>query len=101
MALQLREGTLNFPPTTGRRQRSQVTVVLPSAVRSAQAMLKGFNVTYNNGDHHILELEMDLDTSILSNTVTVFGDFVFRDSSGFFDDPYSGWINFVVIADTV
>ncbi len=31
MALQLREGTLNFPPTTGRRQRTQVTVVLPSA----------------------------------------------------------------------
>jgi hypothetical protein len=101
MTLQLREGTLNFPPTTGRRQRAQVTVVFASAVRMAQAAIKGYNVSYNNGDHHILELEIDLDTTITSNTVTVFGDFVFRDSSGFFDDPYSGWINFVVIADTV
>ena len=101
MALRLRENTLIFPPTTGRRQRAQTTVSLPSTVRSAQAIMKGFNVIYNNGDHHILELEMDLDTTIFANNVTVVGNFVFRDSSGTFDDPYSGWINFVVIADTV
>jgi hypothetical protein len=100
MALQLREGTLNFPPTTGRRQRANTTVVFPTNVRAAQAAIKGYNVTYNNGDHHILEVEMDIDTTITANTVTVFGDFVFRDSSGFFDDPYSGFINFIVIADT-
>jgi hypothetical protein len=93
MALQLRENALIFPPTTGRRQRAQTTVSLPSTVRSAQAIMKGFNV--------ILELEMDLDTTIFANNVTVVGNFVFRDSSGTFDDPYSGWINFVVIADTV
>jgi hypothetical protein len=39
-----------------------------------QAAIKGYNVTYNNGDHHILEVEMDLDTTILENTVTVFGE---------------------------
>jgi hypothetical protein len=70
MTLQLREGWLNFPPTTGRRQRANTTVVFHGTeiVRSAQAAIKGYNVTYNNGDHHILEVEMDLDTTILENT---------------------------------
>lgn len=99
MAIQFREGWINYPATTGRRQRRETSVVFPSKVRSAQVVLKGFNVNYNNGDHHILELEIDLDSSIQLNVVRVFGDFVFRDSSGYFDDPYDGWINFVVIAD--
>ncbi|MGD1716099.1 hypothetical protein [Dapis sp. BLCC M172] len=71
-------------------------------MQSAQVVLKGYSVNYNNGDHHILQLEIDLDTlRIIGPTVSIAGDFVFRDSSGFFDDPYSGWINFVVIADLV
>src|SRR5262245_22441172 len=99
MAIQFREGTLTFPPTTGRRQRANTTVVFGGPVHAAQAAIKGYNVRYDNGDHHILELEIDLDTPVTANTVTVFGDFVFRDSSGTFDDPYSGFINFIVIAD--
>jgi hypothetical protein len=99
MALEFREGTINFPPTTGRRERRQTSVNFARPVRSAQVVLKGFNISYNNGDHHILELEIDLDSSISGSMVNIFGDFVFRDSSGYFDDPYSGWINFVVMAD--
>ena len=101
MAIQMREGTITFPPTTGRRQRRQTTVVFPSSIlgNNAQAVLKGYNVNYNNGDHHILELEIDLDTRIVGNTVTVFADLAFRDSSGFFDDSYDGFVNFVVLAD--
>jgi hypothetical protein len=99
MAMQMKEGWLTFPSTTGRKQRRETTVVFPTTVRSAQAVMKGFHVDYNNGDHHILEIEMDLDTTISANTVRVYGDFAFRDSSGYYDDPYDGWINFVVIAD--
>lgn len=100
MALQLREGWINFPQTTGRRQRQETTITFTSNVRTAQALMKGFSVKYDNGDHHILEVEMDLDTIVSGNTVRVTGDFVFRDNSGNFDDPYGGFINFVVIADT-
>jgi len=100
MAVQFREGWLNFPPTTGRRQRAETSVTFPQNVRTAQVMLKGYNVSYNNGDHHILELEIDLDTvEVIGPTVRIAGDFVFRDSSGNYDDPYSGFINFVVVAD--
>lgn len=99
MAIEFREGWLNFPSTTGRRQRVSTTINFGGNVRTAQAVMKGFSVEYRNGDHHILEIEQDLDTQVSGNTVRVSGDFAFRDSSGTFDDPYSGWINFVVIAD--
>lgn len=100
MALQFRRDSLTFPPTTGRRQRLERTVTFEGTVGNFEAVLKGFFVRYNNGDHHILELEIDLDSVRAgSSAVTVFVDFVFRDSSGTFDDPYSGSVEFVVIAD--
>lgn len=99
MALQFNEGWINFPATTGRRQRVSRSVNIPGTINSYQVVLKGYNVRYDNGDHHILELEIDLDSTRSGNTITVTGDFVLRDSSGNFDDPYEGWINYVVVAD--
>lgn len=99
MALDFREGWLNFPPTTGRRQRENTTVVFPTRIIRAQAVLKGYNIRYDRGNRPLLEIEVDLDTRINGNAVTVYGDFALRDSSGVFDDPYTGWINFVIIAE--
>ncbi len=93
-----REGWITFPRTTGRRQRRTATVDFGRPIATHQAMLKGFNIRYDNGDHHLLETEIDLDSSVSGSVVTVHGDFVLRDSSGTFDDPYRGWINFVVMA---
>lgn len=99
MALQFREGWITFPPTTGRRQRRSRTVTFGGTVNAHQVVMKGYNIRYDNGDKHILELELDLDSSRSGSTVTINGDFVLRDSSGTYDDPYEGWMNFVVIAD--
>ncbi len=99
MALEFREGWITFAPATGRRQRASRNVTFSGSVSTYQVALKGYNIRYDNGDHHILELEVDLDGSRSGNTVTVSGDFVLRDSSGNFDDPYEGWINFIVMAD--
>lgn len=96
-----REGWITFPSTTGRRQRRSTTVNFGQTIRTHQAMLKGFNIRYDNGDHHLLETEIDLDSSVSGNSVTVTGDFLLRDSSGNIDDPYRGWINFVVAAELV
>ena len=68
----------------------------------AQAMLKGFHAGYSDGDHHILELEIDLDITDVStarNTVTVAADFLLRDGSGNIDDRYDGFVQGVVIAE--
>ena len=94
-----REGWISFPRTSGRRQRKSTTVNFGRSIVTHQAMLRGFNIRYDNGDHHILENEIDLDSSVSGATVTVTGDFLLRDSSGNMDDPYRGWINFVVVAE--
>ncbi|MCP3999891.1 MAG: hypothetical protein GY727_03175 [Gammaproteobacteria bacterium] len=99
MALQFREGWITFPTATGRRQRVSSNVTFSGNINSYQVVMKGYNIRYDNGDHHVLELELDLDSSRSGNNITVNGDFVLRDSSGNYDDPYEGWINFVVMAD--
>lgn len=101
MALEFRQLTIHFDPTRHRKQREAQTAVFNAKVQKAEAMLKGFRLRYNNGDHHVLEQEVDLDiTSINGNTVTVAADFLLRDGSGFIDDPFSGFVQAVVIADT-
>lgn len=100
MALEFRELTIQFDKTSGIRQREQATATFSGRVINAQAMLKGFNVKYRNGDHHILEQEVDLDTiGRRGNRVDVAADLVLRDSSGFYDDPYSGFVQCVVVAE--
>ena len=100
MALDFRVVNITFDPTAGRPQRESGTAVFNSNIRRANAALKGFNITYNNGDHHLLREEIDIDiTQVQNNTVEVAVDFVLRDSSGNFDDPYSGKVEVLVIAD--
>ena len=101
MAIEFKELTINFDPTKGRKQREQQTAVFSTTVQKAQAMLKGFNIGFTDGDHHVWRQEIDLDiTRIDGNAVTVAVDFLLRDSSGNIDDRYDGWVQCIVIADT-
>ena len=69
-------------------------------MKDAEVVLKGYNIRYDRGDRPLLEIEVDLDRGrIIDNRVDIVGDFALRDNSGTFDDPYEGWINFVVIAE--
>lgn len=97
--IDFREGWIDFGKSNGRRQRGSTTVTFQRPVASQQALLKGFNIRYSNGDRRVLETELDLDTTSNGTDVTVSGDFVLRDSSGNYDDPYEGWINFIVMAE--
>lgn len=100
--LAFKEVTINFGTVTGTRQRQSADVVFDKNVRTAQGMLKGYNIRYTNGDHHILEQEIDLDIVRPNDkTVRVFADFVLRDSSGVYDDGYRGFVNAIVVADLV
>ncbi len=69
-------------------------------VRRAEAILKGFELRYTNGDHHILKEQVALSTRINGNTVEVRADVLLRDGSGNIDDPFDGWVDAVVIAET-
>ena len=101
--MDMRLGSLDFSfPLSGSGPRSaSATVVLPRAVTSAAVGLTGYTVAYSGGDHHIGRLEVRLDSTVLSNTVTVTGWFGLRDWSGNWDDQYDGTIDFAVLADLV
>jgi hypothetical protein len=101
MAIDFRELTITFDPTSGRAQRESATAVFGAQVQKAQAMLKGFHIQYTGSDHHVWQQQVDLDvTAIDNNSVTVAADFLIRDSSGNIDDAYHGWVQAVVVADT-
>lgn len=100
MALDFRNVVVPFNPTSGAAQRENGTAVFGSTVRRANTALKGFNIFYTNGDHHVLRQEIDIDlTSINGNSVNFAVDFTLRDNSGTFDDPFGGSVEVLVIAD--
>ncbi|WP_395838533.1 hypothetical protein [Archangium violaceum] len=102
MAFDFQRRRASFPTHSGSPQTMEFAFEFPSNVRSAEAALNGFNVGYTNGDHHLLRTEIDtLVTSISLNTVRVRVTLSLRDSSGTFDDPYNGYIDFMVIVDRV
>ena len=77
--------TFSFDPTAGR----------------VQAFLKGFDITYNDGNHHVLRDAIDLDAVVdpaQSTTVNVTARSLLRDSPGNIDDFFSGSVRAVVIA---
>jgi hypothetical protein len=96
--------TFNFNPTTGQPATLQLrTPPFRGNVLKAQAMLAGFDITYRNGDHHVLREEIELSVNgdaAHPNTVLVNAAFLLRDSSGNIDDPFSGSMKAVVIAET-
>lgn len=101
MALEMQQVTIRMDTTVNTKERERGSATFNARVQKAEAMLKGFNIRYTNGDHHVLEQEIDLDVvRIAGNTVEIAADFLLRDGSGRIDDPYTGWVQAVVVADT-
>lgn len=100
MAIQLSATHFEFPSVTGSAQSQTRTVLFNGTVQRAVAAMQGFDIRYNNGDHHLLEERVKLTVvGISGNAVNVTASFLLRDSSGNIDDPYSGNVDAVVIAD--
>jgi hypothetical protein len=99
--MELRAGSLDFSMAlSGSGPRTTAaTIVFPRAVRSAVAGLSRHSIAYSGSDHHVGRIEVTLDSTILSNTVTVTGTLGLRDWSGTWDDPYRGTLGFVVVAE--
>jgi hypothetical protein len=100
MAVDFRTVQVRFDPTKGRIQREPGTAVFASRVLRAEAALKGFNIGYTDGDHHIFREEVDVDiTGIRNNAVDIAVNFLLRDSSGNIDDAYDGSVEVLVLAE--
>ena len=100
MATEIQKMVFSFPSVTGRRQQQLQELNFGRPIRTASAMLAGFEMQYNNGDHHLLQEQVQVDVIGINGTsATVGATFLLRDGSGNIDDPYSGFISATVIAD--
>jgi len=91
----------NFPQTTGRPQSITQAAVFGSRVNRADAAINGLDIGFSQSDHHLFREQVDVSTTINNNTVNVTVNFALRDSSGFFDDAYNGFVDVLVIVDRV
>lgn len=102
MAIVMAKTNFAFPNVTGSVQHRVNSINFGRTVQNVAVMLQGFNVQYNNGDHHLKQESIQL--AIGGNNggvVNVEATFLLRDGSGNIDDPYSGSIDAVVLADVV
>lgn len=102
MAFDFRNRHVDFVATTGgsNKLRDQ-KVVFSSAVRRAEAVIKGFDIGYTGEDHHIWREKVQITNVhvIEGNGVCFDIEYLFRDSSGNIDDRYSGSVDVVVMAE--
>jgi len=90
----------SFPSHTGSAQSIELTFGFPTDVRKADAAINGFSVGYVGSDHHLLRADIDTDARIdpsRPDIVRVTVRFSLRDSSGTFDDPFSGFVDVLAI----
>ena len=101
MATAIQKLVFPFPSVTGKRQVQIRRLEFGRPINGdAFAMLAGFEIQYDNGDHHVLQEQVQVDVNGVNGTsVDVAATFLLRDGSGNIDDPYSGFISALVIAD--
>jgi hypothetical protein len=102
MAIDFQRLRFTFPSHSGSAQSLEQTFVFPSFIRKAEAAINGFSFGFSSNDHHLFRQEVDAAVTAISlNTVRVRVNFALRDSSGFFDDRYDGFVDVMVIVDRV
>jgi hypothetical protein len=104
MAIQLQAlPRFTFDSFTGGPNNQALTVGFSALPLSAVAAISGFSIGYEESDHHLLREEIDVGAKIQNGTegpeVRVGVNFSLRDSSGTFDDAYSGFVDVVLIVD--
>jgi hypothetical protein len=100
--LEVITGQIVFPPRTGfGPQVLDVTQTFSQPILSFTVCLTGFELRYDSSDHHFKIGNIDLRGTLLDpNTVEVSGTLGLRDKSSDWDDSYSGFIAYAILANT-
>lgn len=102
MAIDFQRQRFTFPSHSGSAQSLEMAFVFPTNVRRAETAINGFSFGFTSSDHHLFRQEVDAAvTRITLTTAFVRVNCALRDSSGFFDDRYDGFVDVTVIADRV
>lgn len=99
--MELETGTFIFEAFQGSGPRvKEESFSYNKRVIKAVAVLTGTDFGFsNNSDHHFGKAVFKLNTEINDKRVKVTGTFGVRDFSGNWDDPYEGYIYYVVLAE--
>ena len=102
--MQIVNSSQAFPNISGfGPQVSTTTVVMPSSVTKATAILTGFLAEYSgNNDHHLGQIDVQVAVppgGVNGTAVTVNITYGLRDWSGNWDDQYDGTVFFSVIGE--
>ena len=102
MAIELRSGRIEIPSGTGLRAADQ-TYQVDRLPRACWVAMSGYQARYDNSDHHIQTLQVELTCGMgigeLGPAVYVTAHLLLRDDNG--DDPFSGWIEYLLFTDTI
>lgn len=99
MAIDFQRQRASFASLPGV-QSTVVAFAFPTTVRIAEAAINGYDIGFTNDEHPLLRVRVDTTViSISNNTVRVNVQFFIRDNSGNFDDPYSGFVDVLLIVD--
>ncbi len=97
MPIEFRTSSVTIPNGTGRRSIAG-SAAFGSPVVKASVAMNGFKLDYANSDHHINIVEADTDiVSISGNIVSFRVECNYADKNA--DDPYSGYVTALVIAE--
>lgn len=100
MSIGIQRQRATFAPHTGGPQSMDLSFTFGSIIASAFPALGGFDIGFSDDDHHLLRTQVDTTLISLNGpTAVVRVTFSIRDNSGNFDDPFSGFVDVVMIAD--
>ena len=101
MAIELRSDRIDIPSGTGLRAASR-TYLVDRLPRACWVAMAGYKVGYDSSDHHIKTLQVDLSCgagiSEFGPAIFVTAELLLRDRNG--DDPFSGFVEYVLFVDT-
>jgi hypothetical protein len=91
----------NFPGFKGDGPQQQDWIhSFSGEIQEFAVFLSGFQMQYNTGDHHLGQAIVNVKGEKLNPlTIQVKGELGLRDWSGKWDDLYSGFIRYTVIAE--
>jgi hypothetical protein len=101
MPVAFRTTRITFDQTKGF-QNEPATVVFKTKVRSAGLAINGYKIQFDDGDHHLQSLEiniLDSKMKLEGTTVSFSVDFAMRDNDLGFTHPFDGYVDVLVIAD--
>ena len=100
--MEIRTGSITFPRDKGNGPRSATDdVTFSGTVNGATVVMTGadYGFSKEDDDHHLGQVNLRLDSTILGADVRVTATFGVRDWSGNWDDDYEGTIYYAVLAE--